>query len=144
MRHGDVRAAILLGLTEGPAHGYEIGQRLLRASGGAWQPSPGSIYPTLQTLSDEDLVTSEEREGKRIYTLTRRGQAEVDQRAKREDGNPWEGAYGDEMGELREAVHGLKMAVKQVAAVGTADQCAKVKAIVAEARSRIYELLAQG
>ena len=67
MRHGDVRAAILLGLTEGPAHGYEIGQRLLRASGGAWQPSPGSIYPTLQTLSDEDLVTSEEREGKRIW-----------------------------------------------------------------------------
>lgn len=140
MRHGDVRTAILMALSEGPAHGYEIGQRLLRASRGAWQPSPGSIYPTLQTLSDEDLVTSEERDGKRIYTLSKTGQAELAEREKRSEGAPWEGAHG---GELREAIVALRMAVRQVGAVGTAEQRARAKTIVDEARRQIYELLAK-
>jgi DNA-binding PadR family transcriptional regulator len=141
LRHGDVRTAILMALSEGPAHGYEIGQRLLRASGGAWQPSPGSIYPTLQTLSDEDLVTSEERDGKRVYTLSKAGDAELAERQKRGEGAPWEGARG---GELREAIVALRMAVRQVAAVGTTEQRARAKTIIDEARRQIYELLAKG
>lgn len=140
LRHGDVRAAILLALSEGPAHGYEIGQRLLRASGGAWQPSPGSIYPTLQTLADQDLVTSDDRDGKRIYTLSKAGEAEIAERAKRKEGAPWAGTRG---GELREALVALRMAVRQVGAVGTADQRERTKAIVVEARRQIYELLAK-
>jgi len=144
MRHGDVRAALLLALTEGPAHGYELGQRLFRASGGAWQPSPGSIYPTLQTLADEDLVTSEEREQKRIYTITRSGLAFVKERSERGDAAPWQGATDAHSGELREAVVGLKMAAKQVASVGTAVQRERAAEIVVDARRRIYELLAKG
>jgi DNA-binding PadR family transcriptional regulator len=144
MRHGDVRAALLLALQEGPAHGYELGQRLLRASAGAWQPSPGSIYPTLQTLSDEGLVTSEERDGKRVYTLARRGIAEMKERADRGSPAPWQAASEGKSGELREAVGGLKMAAKQVSAVGTPAQCERAVAIVVEARRQIYELLAKG
>src|SRR5580698_1669562 len=134
MRHGDVCAALLLALQDGAAHGYELGQRLERASGGAWRPSPGSIYPTLQALADEDLVSSEERDGKRIFTLTRKGSAAIKVREDRGDATPWDAAYDGPSGELREAGIALKLALKQIATVGTTEQCARAKAIVVEAR----------
>jgi len=143
MRHGDVRAALLLALQEGPAHGYELGQRLERASNGAWRPSPGSIYPTLQALSDEDLVTAIDRDGKRIYELNRRGLAELEERAERGDETPWQAASDAPSSDLKEAVLALKLAAKQVAAIGNADQVAKTTTIVVEARRQVYELLAK-
>ncbi|HEY1695646.1 MAG TPA: PadR family transcriptional regulator [Polyangiaceae bacterium] len=144
MRHGDVRIALLIALSEGPAHGYELGQRLLRASNGAWQPSPGSIYPTLQSLADEDLVSSEEQGQKRIYTLTRSGAALLKERTTRGEAPPWQDAEEGGSGELREAVDGLKLAARQVATAGTADQRDRAVAIVVDARRRLYELLAKG
>jgi DNA-binding PadR family transcriptional regulator len=144
LRHGDVRAALLIALKEGPAHGYELGQRLERASGGGWRPSPGSTYPTLQALADEELVTCEEREGKRVYALSRRGSAFLAQRAERGEGNPWDSALGGKAGELKEAVIGLKMAAKQVGLAGSPEQRDKAIAIVVEARRQLYELLAKG
>lgn len=144
MRHGDVRVALLLALQEGPAHGYELGQRLERASGGGWRPSPGSIYPTLQALEDEELVTSETRDGKRIYTLSRSGQTLLEKRAERGEGEPWSLAVRGGSGELREAVIGLKMAAKQVSLAGSPQQRDKAVAIVVEARRQLYELLASG
>jgi len=144
MRHGDVRIAMLLALQDGPAHGYELGQRLERASGGAWRPSPGSIYPTLQALADEDLVIATDRDGKRIYELGRRGLAELKERAERGESTPWQAASDAPGSELREAVLALKLAAKQVSTVGTPEQVARATAIVVEARRQVYELLAKG
>ncbi|HET9988582.1 MAG TPA: PadR family transcriptional regulator [Kofleriaceae bacterium] len=143
MRHGDVRAALLLALQEGPAHGYELGQRLERASNGAWRPSPGSIYPTLQALSDEELVTAVDRDGKRIYELNRRGLAELEERAERGDETPWQAASDSPSSDLKEAVLALKLAAKQVGAIGTAEQVAHATSIVVAARRQVYELLAK-
>src|SRR4051794_27836939 len=53
---GDVRAAIVGLLSERPMHGYEIIQELSERTGGMWQPSAGSVYPTLQLLEDEGVV----------------------------------------------------------------------------------------
>jgi DNA-binding PadR family transcriptional regulator len=144
LRHGDVRAALLIALKDGPAHGYELGQRLERASGGGWRPSPGSIYPTLQALADEELVTYEERDGKRIYALSRRGAKFLEERSERGEGDPWGAALRGRAGELKEAVLGLKMAARQVGVAGTVEQRDKAIAIVMEARRQLYELLAGG
>jgi DNA-binding PadR family transcriptional regulator len=144
MRHGDVRAALLLALQEGPTHGYELGQRLERASGGAWKPSPGSIYPTLQQLADEDLLAVTERDGKRIYGLARAGLTELKERAARGEATPWQAASDAPSSELKEAVHSLRDAAKQIYAVGKPDQVARATAIVVEARRQVYELLAKG
>jgi len=144
MRHGEVRVALLLALQDGATHGYELGQRLERASGGAWRPSPGSIYPTLHALADEDLVSSEERDGKRIFTLTRKGAVALKAREDRGDEVPWHGTYDGPAAELRDAGRSLKDAIRQIMNVGTAEQCAKAKAIVVEARRNVYQLLAQG
>jgi DNA-binding PadR family transcriptional regulator len=144
MRHGDVRTALLLALADGPAHGYELGQRLLLVSQGAWQPSPGSIYPTLQAMADEELVTSEERDQKRVYSITRRGRALLKERADRGEAAPWADVQAGPGGPLREAATGLKMAAKQVAVVGTPEQRERATAILTEARRQLYELLAKG
>ena len=42
-------------LADEPMHGYQIMQRLEERSGGAWRPSPGSVYPTLQLLEDQGI-----------------------------------------------------------------------------------------
>ncbi len=52
-RRGDVRASILALLKDRPMHGYEMIQEIAERSGGAWKPSPGSVYPPLQLLEDE-------------------------------------------------------------------------------------------
>ena len=66
VRRGDVRSAILALLDDRPMHGYEIIQELDERTGGRWRPSAGSIYPTLQLLEDEELVSAEEADGKRV------------------------------------------------------------------------------
>jgi DNA-binding PadR family transcriptional regulator len=144
MRHGDVRAALLLALEEGPVHGYELGQRLERLSGGAWRPSPGSIYPTLQALADEDCVSFDERDGKRVYALAKKGLAEIRERRQRGEPLPWQFAEGGKSGALREAVVALKLAAKQIGTAGTAEQQAQALEIVVGARRRLYDLLANG
>src|SRR5215467_3666421 len=70
---GDVRAAILALLREGPRNGYQIMSEIEERSGGAWRPSPGAVYPALQQLADEGLIAGEESAGRRTFTLTDAG-----------------------------------------------------------------------
>src|SRR5947209_5841713 len=76
-RRGDVRAAILAVLADRASNGYQIIQEIAERSGGAWKPSPGSIYPTLQQLEDEGLVRAEDVEGRRVFRLTAEGSSYV-------------------------------------------------------------------
>ena len=69
-------------------HGYEVIRELSERTNGMWEPSPGSIYPTLQLLEDEGLVSVEESEGRKQYSLTEQGKAEAAQRAS--STAPWE------------------------------------------------------
>jgi len=139
---GDVRAAILVLLTEGPMHGYQVIHELTDRSGGMWRPSPGSVYPTLQLLEDEGLVRSEEVEGKRIFQLTEAGTAEA---AKRREGSaaPWEvGAGAESFFELRNLGLGVVAAVMQVVHTGDEALIAKAMDILAATKRSIYLLLA--
>jgi DNA-binding PadR family transcriptional regulator len=141
-RRGDVRAAILALLTEKPMHGYEMIQELDQRTGGAWKPSPGSVYPTLTMLEDEGLVTAVETEGKRRYTLTDEGTAAV---AEREGPAPWEQVVSGAdpaVFELKDVLGSTMAAVTQVFRAGTPAQQAKAVEILTDTRRRIYEVLA--
>ena len=74
---GEVRLAILSLLGEGPKHGYQLMKELAERSGGIYRASAGSIYPTLQQLEDEGLVTSVQQDGKRVYQITLAGSNEL-------------------------------------------------------------------
>lgn len=71
---GEVKYVILRLLKEKPRHGYEIIKELEERLGGAYTPSPGTIYPTLQMLEDQGFVRAEESEGKRVYHITPEGE----------------------------------------------------------------------
>src|SRR4029453_16676932 len=139
---GDVRAAILALLAERPMHGYEMIQELEARTGGVWRPSPGSVYPTLQLLEDEDLITGEEGEGRRRFTLTDAGRAE----AERQGQAPWEtvtAGVAPAAWSLRDAIAQTAQAAWSVGSAGTEAQQARALEILNDARRRLYAILAQ-
>ncbi|MCZ4123993.1 PadR family transcriptional regulator [Streptomyces sp. H39-S7] len=142
-RRGDVRASILALLKDRPMHGYEMIQEIAERSGGAWKPSPGSVYPTLQLLEDEGLITSASEGGKKLFTLTDAGRTESEAGPEA----PWEeagrGVDWDAMNEIRKAGGGLVEAFKQVWSTGTPAQREKALVVVNDARKKLYLILAE-
>ncbi|HEY3955557.1 MAG TPA: helix-turn-helix transcriptional regulator [Streptosporangiaceae bacterium] len=118
-------------------------QEIGRRTNGLWQPSPGSLYPALQLLEDQKLVRSSATEGRRQFELTSLGRSELELRAARPA--PWDAmldsADPDDLA-LDTALRRLDTAVGQVAEAGTAAQKAHVERLLAEARRRIYLVLA--
>lgn len=70
---GDIKFVILDLVKEKPRHGYEIIQELEERFHGFYSPSPGTVYPTLQLLEDEDRILSSQKNGKKVYTITQEG-----------------------------------------------------------------------
>jgi DNA-binding PadR family transcriptional regulator len=125
-------------------HGYQIIQELATRSDGAWNPGPGSVYPTLQAMEDQDLVTSTLDGTKRVYSLTDNGRTAAQAR-QTTAGNPWDDmaeASGPRI-ELRQALHGLMAAASQIERTGNDEQIAKATEHVDQARKGIYLLLAE-
>jgi DNA-binding PadR family transcriptional regulator len=141
---GDIRAAILALLAEEPMHGYQIIQVISERSGGNWHPSPGSVYPTLQQLEDEGLVEPAASEtGRRVYALTESGRTA---NAADTTPAPWEEASDEvdnDLVELRDLVHQVLAAARQVAQAGTAAQVKGAQNVLRTARKGIYRLLAE-
>lgn len=144
MGRGDVRSAVLALLAEAPMHGYQIIREIEDRSGGAWKPSPGSVYPTLQLLVDEGLITAEESGGRKTYSLTPEGRevagVETDRSA------PWESMGARDtsrMSALPKAGIDLAQAVAQVGRSGSAEQVKEAVAVLDEARRKIFTILAQ-
>lgn len=141
-RRGDVRAGVLRLLAEQPMHGYQVIQELSARSGGAWNPSAGSVYPTLQMLEDEGLVTSTESSGKRVYELTEAGRKTVADTA--DKSAPWEEAAStDAGGGLREQMPRVGAAVWQIGMTGDPDKIARAADILSDARKKLFAILAE-
>ncbi|GAA2248931.1 hypothetical protein GCM10010401_23460 [Rarobacter faecitabidus] len=142
---GDIRSVILVLLAEQPRHGYQIIQEVEERTGGAWKPSAGSIYPTLQQLTDEDLISVHESDGRKTYELTDAGRIEAEAAASK----PllWETPGAKEEshhGALPKAGIDLAQAAAQVARTGTKEQQEQAVEVLDDARRRLYAILAQG
>lgn len=146
MNKGDVRSAVLSLLIEQPMHGYQIIREIEERSGGSWKPSPGSVYPTLQLLTDEGLVQAEESGGRKTYSLTAEGRAAAGEETT-ERSAPWESATSRDSGRmtaLPKAGVELAQAAAQVARTGDKEQVQQAVEILDEARRKLYSILAQG
>lgn len=143
MGRGDVRTAVLALLAEKPMHGYQIIHEIEERSGGAWKPSPGSVYPTLQLLADEGLIDAKESNGRKTYSLTDTGKAQAE--ASAESTAPWESQGGRDgrTSALPKAGINLAQATAQVARSGSADQVKQAVDILDDARRKLYAILAQ-
>lgn len=74
---GVVRYLILDAIRSQPRHGYEIIQAIGDKSHGAYRPSPGVVYPTLQMLEEMQLARTTAQEDRKAYALTESGEAEL-------------------------------------------------------------------
>ncbi len=141
---GAIKAGILLVLAEQPMHGYQIMQELAARSGGAWHPSPGAIYPTLQRLEDRGLVRSDEEDARRVFRLTDTGQMVAD-RLSHKGSVPWAaaGPSDQDRGELRQALGHLVDAVRQAGRAGSPNQRRRVLDLLGDTRRGVYRILAE-
>lgn len=147
---GEIRLALLSMLEAGPKHGYELMKELETKSGGIYKASAGAIYPALQQLEDEGMVISDAAAGKRTYSLTDDGRAELQkesetvkriwQRAEQAgDWAPWMGLEGAEV--MRPAAEVMKSALK-AATRGSHDSAriAKIREILEHTKHEIEAL----
>jgi DNA-binding PadR family transcriptional regulator len=146
VRRGDVRAAILDVLSTQPMNGYQVIQQIAERSGGAWKPSPGSVYPTLQQLEDEGLVEGAEAEGRRVLRLTEAGSRYVSEHPDElaATWRPFDTSEGERTHELKPVIGQVLAAVWQIVMSGNRQQQAEAAEILGDARRRLYGLLAEG
>jgi DNA-binding PadR family transcriptional regulator len=141
---GDVRAAILALLREGPRNGYQIMSEVEERSGGAWRPSPGAVYPALQQLADEGLIEAEESGGRRTFSLTEAGRRHIEEDP--DAARPaWEAMAQDEPGEMpglfAQAAR-LGGSIVQLAHAGTPEQIRAAEQLLERTRRQMYQILA--
>lgn len=154
VRRGDVRTAILdvvraAGEANEPINGYQVIQQIADRSGGAWRPSPGSVYPTVQQLHDEGLIESDDDHGRKTIRLTAAGQryveesrstleavwAPFDQQRQRESS---EGA------DLKGEIGQVMSAVWQIVSQGSEAQKSALVEVLVDTRRTLYGILADG
>ncbi|NJP89106.1 PadR family transcriptional regulator [Nonomuraea sp. FMUSA5-5] len=143
IRRGDVRAALLALLHEGPQNGYQMIQGIEERSRGVWRPSPGSVYPALQQLEDEGLVTGDESGGSRTYRLTEQGR---DLAARHAGAAPWDEVartVPDDHHELRLLWAQLNEAFGHLVRTGGDRQLAEAKKLIKQTRKSIFQILAE-
>jgi DNA-binding PadR family transcriptional regulator len=147
---GEVSLALLSLLQSGPKHGYELMKDLEARSGNTYRASPGTIYPKLQQLQDQGLVTSTSQDGgKRVYQLTDEGRETIEReadtiekiwnRAEHEEWSEWESPYSADV--LRPAFRLMKAAFRSVhSSGGERKHIERVQAILDAARAEIDRL----
>jgi DNA-binding PadR family transcriptional regulator len=119
--HGRLRLYLLKLLDESPRHGYDVIRLLEDRFMGLYAPSPGTIYPRLQRLEAEGLVTQSREGGRKVYQITEAGREEL--AARRDELDELEaeiaGSVHGLAREIREEVRGtvrdLKQELKQAA-----------------------------
>lgn len=143
MRRGRVPSLLLTALLDGPAHGYELMDRLEASSGGTWRPSPGSVYPLLQSFEDSGLVNSSDAQGRRVFALTEAGREQALHHRDGEGVGDAESPDADpHSSPLRQEMERLKSAARQVTASGVSqERLDEAIAAVRAARQTLYRIL---
>lgn len=142
VRRGNVRSAILAVLREQPMHGYQVITELETRTAGRWRPSAGSVYPTLQLLEDEGLVTSDTVEGRRTYALTDAGRTAAEETPLARNGWP-DADAASQATDLRRLARDLIGAAIQVERTGSDQANVAAREILLDVRRKLYAVLAE-
>lgn len=75
---GELRLVLLHLVSEQPRHGYELIKALGEMTLGAYEPSPGTVYPTLALLEDEGMIEHVPgADSRKPYQVTEDGRREL-------------------------------------------------------------------
>ncbi len=150
---GDMKFALLELLQERPMHGYEMMKALEEKSGGFYAPSAGSVYPTLQMLEDRGLVTVNEVDGKKVYSITDAGRALLaehkNEPGKQDEfaGPPWRGHGGRHGAPEIQALRSETMEVARLFAIAgrmsirDAEKVKHLREIIERTRKELSEMI---
>lgn len=150
---GDMKFALLELLQERPMHGYEMMKALEEKTGGFYTPSPGSIYPTLQMLEEAGMVTSNEVEGKKVYSITDAGRASLAERQRNQEGfagPPWMRKHGHGWHGPRPEMQALRSEVAETArllaiagrmSIQDPEKLARLRGVIARTRNELNTLI---
>ncbi|MBO3463846.1 PadR family transcriptional regulator [Aetokthonos hydrillicola Thurmond2011] len=146
-RRGDIKFMLLGLLSERPQHGYELIKELENRRGGFRRLSPGSVYPTLQMLEEGGYLTSEQVDGKRVYTITEAGRQLLrDRHPQPNSRNTYDSVTENKPSgliELRRTLTELNDLVTQVARSGNSAQANRVRDLLVQVKREIYKFLAE-
>ena len=145
----DLRLAVLSALEGSSKNGKEVIQSIQLASGGTWTPSSSEVYPLLEELTDEGLVTIKIDGERRVYKLSKAGSKHLAETIA--NSKPAAASQKNESKnkgsvinvELLKSSSLLAQAVTQVAQTCSAEKQAEVVAIIDEARRKTHSILAQ-
>jgi DNA-binding PadR family transcriptional regulator len=143
---GDLKLVILRLLEEKPRHGYEIIKELETRSGGAYSPSPGTVYPTLTLLEDMGFARAVPEEGgKKIFEITDEGRKHLAENSTTVNdifdriSKFVEGFVDAPMMDVNQAFKGVARATYTTATnhLGDKELLAKIKEVLAKAAAEI-------
>jgi len=145
---GGVRYLVLAAVADTPRHGYEIMAVIEERSGGAYRPSPGVIYPTLQLLEELGHVRVSDREDKKVYAITAAGTRELEEHRDEvasfyeQSEDVWDG-HSETLRDVMDRVRRLLRAFRRTARRGqlTPARVTKIRAILDEAVVKLEALV---
>jgi len=149
---GDLKYVILRLLDEKPRHGYEIIKELEERFGGAYSPSPGTVYPTLTMLEDLGYARATPEEGgRKIYEISEAGREHLrEHKGTVEDifdriAQFGAGFFGEAMGEVHRAMGDVARAVYSQAPrlAGDSERLNRVRDVLRRAATELEELATQ-
>ncbi|WP_156726031.1 PadR family transcriptional regulator [Streptomyces apocyni] len=123
--HGRLRLYLLKLLDEAPRHGYEVIRLLEERFQGLYAPSAGTVYPRLAKLEAEGLVTHTSEGGRKVYSITDAGRAELADRS---------GELADLELEIRESVAELAAEIRDDVRGAAGDLRREMRAAASETR----------
>jgi DNA-binding PadR family transcriptional regulator len=146
---GQVRYLVLDALVAQPRHGYEVIQAIGEKSRGAYKPSPGVVYPTLQMLEELGHTRTVAQGDRKVYEITDEGRRDLNEHAAEVaefyEGNVdygWD-HYADDVAQVMKRVgrvmHLFKHSMRRGGVRPTTMR--KMRAILDETLSKLEELL---
>ena len=142
-QRGDFKYIILQCIKDKPSYGYEIIQRLQERFYSFYIPSPGSVYPTLRMLEEIGYVTADEKEGKKVYTITAEGrkflgaQKVCESRAKAETPHWLSPEKRDDMIATRRQFEKLAQVIRDKARDADSDKLGRIRQALSHACDEI-------
>ncbi|MFG2880116.1 helix-turn-helix transcriptional regulator [Streptomyces sp. NPDC048337] len=128
--HGRLRLYLLKLLDEAPRHGYEVIRLLEERFQGLYAPSAGTVYPRLAKLEAEGLVTHATEGGRKVYSITEAGRAELADRG---------GELADLELEIRDSVSELAAEIRDDVRGAAGDLRREMRAAASASATRVED-----
>jgi DNA-binding PadR family transcriptional regulator len=149
LERGQVRYLVLDALADRPRHGYEVIQVIGEKSHGAYKPSPGVVYPTLQMLEELGHARTVAQGDRKVYEITDEGRRDLREHAAEiaefYEGNAdygWE-HHADDVAHVMKRIGRVMWLFKQTMRRGGVRPATmrKMRNILDEALSKLEDLL---